>query len=60
MKNALLKLYVMMQNLVSREDGQDLIEYALLVAIIALGAVSILGVLSGQIVAAFTAVGNAL
>jgi pilus assembly protein Flp/PilA len=36
----LLKLYVKFQNLMSREEGQDLVEYALVVALIALGAVA--------------------
>jgi pilus assembly protein Flp/PilA len=36
----LLGLYVKFQNLVSREEGQDLVEYALLVALIALGSVA--------------------
>ena len=38
MNSMLLKLYVSFQNLISREEGQDLVEYALVVAIIALGA----------------------
>jgi pilus assembly protein Flp/PilA len=40
MNTMLLGLYVKFENLVSREDGQDLVEYALLVALIALGAVA--------------------
>jgi pilus assembly protein Flp/PilA len=40
MNNTLLKLYVKFQNLVSSEEGQDLVEYALVVAIIALGCVA--------------------
>jgi len=38
MNTMFLKLYVSFQNLISREEGQDLVEYALVVAIIALGA----------------------
>jgi pilus assembly protein Flp/PilA len=38
MNTMFLKLYVCFQNLISREEGQDLVEYALVVAIIALGA----------------------
>jgi pilus assembly protein Flp/PilA len=34
----LLKLYVKLQDLASREEGQDLVEYALVVALIAFGA----------------------
>jgi pilus assembly protein Flp/PilA len=38
MNTMLLKLYVKFQDLKSREEGQDLVEYALVVALIALGA----------------------
>lgn len=34
----LLKLYIKIQDLTSREEGQDLVEYALVVALIAFGA----------------------
>ena len=36
MKNSLLNLYVKFQNLKHGEEGQDLVEYALLVSLIAL------------------------
>jgi pilus assembly protein Flp/PilA len=35
-----LGLYVKFHDLVSREEGQDMVEYALVVALIALGAVA--------------------
>ena len=35
MNTMLLKLYVKFQDLASREEGQDLVEYALVVALIA-------------------------
>jgi pilus assembly protein Flp/PilA len=38
MNTMLLKLYVKFQDLMNREEGQDLVEYALVVALIALGA----------------------
>ena len=38
MNTMLLKLYVKFQDLKNREEGQDLIEYALLAGLIALGA----------------------
>jgi pilus assembly protein Flp/PilA len=40
MNKLFLTLYVRLQLLLNREDGQDLVEYALLVALIALAAVS--------------------
>jgi pilus assembly protein Flp/PilA len=36
MNNLFLSLYVKLQSLTTREEGQDLVEYALLVALIAL------------------------
>ncbi|MGA3010693.1 MAG: Flp family type IVb pilin [Terracidiphilus sp.] len=43
MSSVLLKLYVKFQNLMSRDEGQDLVEYALVVAMISLGAVAGMG-----------------
>jgi pilus assembly protein Flp/PilA len=40
MSNSLLKLYVKLQGLKNGEEGQDLVEYALLVALIALVCIS--------------------
>jgi pilus assembly protein Flp/PilA len=56
MNNALLKLYVKIQNLMLREEGQDLIEYALLGAIVSVGAVTVLGSLSAKIVTVFNTI----
>jgi pilus assembly protein Flp/PilA len=45
----LLKLHMKFEDLISREEGQDLIEYALLVALISLAAVaSITGLASNM------------
>ena len=38
MNTMLLKIYIKFQDLASREEGQDLVEYALVVALIAFGA----------------------
>jgi pilus assembly protein Flp/PilA len=40
MNTMLLKMYAKFQDLKSREEGQDLVEYALVVALIAFGAVA--------------------
>jgi len=40
MNNLFLSLYVKLQSLMVREEGQDLVEYALLVALIALAAIT--------------------
>lgn len=46
--------------LVKEDSGQDLIEYALVAALIALGAVAAMGKLGGIISTAFGNVGNQL
>jgi pilus assembly protein Flp/PilA len=40
MHGKLLRLYLTLLNLVNQEDGQDLIEYALISALIAVAAIS--------------------
>ena len=49
-----------LSNLLNDESGQDLIEYALLAAIVALGAVAAMGPLATSINAAFNAVSTKL
>jgi len=39
MKNLYMNLYLRLQNLTKSEEGQDLVEYALLVCLIALAAI---------------------
>jgi pilus assembly protein Flp/PilA len=59
MKNAFLKLYTKLQIL--RDDrGQDLVEYALVVALIALAATAGMSGLANSIKSAFTSVGGKL
>jgi pilus assembly protein Flp/PilA len=53
MNTMLLKMYVKFQDLISRDEGQDLVEYALVVALIALGATASMGRLAGAISTAF-------
>jgi len=40
MNNLFLKIYVKVQDLMNNEEGQDLVEYALLITLVALAAVS--------------------
>ena len=42
------------------DEGQDLLEYALLVALIAVVAVAAITAAGGKVVAAFTAIANAI
>ncbi|MGA3010692.1 MAG: Flp family type IVb pilin [Terracidiphilus sp.] len=60
MNTMLLKLYVKFQDLMSREEGQDLVEYALVVALIALGAVAGMGALAKGINTAFQTISTTL
>jgi pilus assembly protein Flp/PilA len=56
----LLKLYVKFQDLMNREEGQDLVEYALVVALIAFGAVAGMKVLATGLNNAFTTISTTL
>jgi pilus assembly protein Flp/PilA len=53
-------LSVKIQNLLSREEGQDLVEYALIVALISLAAITGMKTLATDINNAFNSVGNTL
>jgi pilus assembly protein Flp/PilA len=59
-KNLLLRIYVHLQNLASSEQGQDLVEYALVVALIAFGCTAAMSSLASGISSAFTNVSSAL
>ena len=59
MKDALLKLYAKMQ-IFKEENGQDLIEYALVAALIALAATAGMGTVATAINNAFSAIGSKL
>jgi pilus assembly protein Flp/PilA len=53
-------LYSGIQRLIKREEGQDLIEYALVVALIAFAAVTAMQTVAVDINAVFTSIGTAL
>jgi pilus assembly protein Flp/PilA len=50
----------MLKNLHKEESGQDLIEYALVAIIIALGAITAMGTLAGKLNSEFTNISNKL
>jgi pilus assembly protein Flp/PilA len=63
MRNNLLKLYVkaqIMRDALKDENGQDLIEYALVVSLIAFAAVAGMNTLATDINSAFIAIGTKL
>jgi pilus assembly protein Flp/PilA len=60
MNNFIMKLSAKMQNVMMSEEGQDLIEYALVVALIAFAATAGMSSLATKINAAFVTIGNTL
>jgi pilus assembly protein Flp/PilA len=60
MNDRLLKLQVKIQTILMREEGQDLIEYALVVSLIAFAAVATMQKLATDINNAYLAIGTAL
>jgi pilus assembly protein Flp/PilA len=60
MKNLLNLIYVKFKALKDREEGQDLVEYALVVALIAFGATAGMGALAGGINNAFNTISTTL
>jgi pilus assembly protein Flp/PilA len=60
MNEMMLKMYIKLQNLMAREEGQDLVEYALVVALIAFGAVAGMSRLATEINVAFNTISSDL
>jgi pilus assembly protein Flp/PilA len=60
MNQLYLSLYVKLQNLMSREEGQDLVEYALLVSLIALAVIAGVGNVATAVNKVFTNISNSL
>jgi pilus assembly protein Flp/PilA len=60
MNNLLLNIYVKFQDLMSRDEGQDLVEYALVVALIAFGATAGMKALSTGLNTAFSNISSKL
>jgi pilus assembly protein Flp/PilA len=60
MNSLFLKLYFKLQNLTQNEEGQDLVEYALLVALIALAAITGVSKIAGAITVVFSNISASL
>ena len=60
MNTMFLKMYLKLQNLMNREEGQDLVEYALVLALISVAAVASLSTLATKITSVFNGIGNDL
>jgi len=55
-----LRLLISLQNLVASEEGQDLVEYALLVCLVALAAIAGVNKVASSITNVFTRVSSTL
>ena len=60
MNNLMFNAYSTLRSLFAREEGQDLVEYALVVALIAFGAVTAMQSLSSEINTAFNTISQEL
>jgi pilus assembly protein Flp/PilA len=60
MNSLMNRLHFHLRNIVVREEGQDLVEYALVVALIALGAIAGMSALASGINQAFSTVATNL
>ena len=60
MNNMFLAMVVKMQNLMNREEGQDLVEYALLVCLIALAAITGVNKVATAVTTVFTNISTSL
>jgi pilus assembly protein Flp/PilA len=60
MNNTMIKLYVMFQDLMNREEGQDLVEYALVLFLISIAAVATLGAMAGAVTNIFQSITSKL
>jgi pilus assembly protein Flp/PilA len=60
MRNSLLNLYVKFQGLKNGEEGQDLVEYALLVALIALVCITGVGNVATAVNTVFSNISSSL
>jgi pilus assembly protein Flp/PilA len=60
MNTLFLKMFVKVQNLMAREEGQDLVEYALLITLVALAAVAGINKVASAINTVFSNISNTL
>ncbi len=56
----MLSLYVKVRNWLENQEGQGMVEYAMIVGLVAVGVLALLTLLGGQIGDIFTSITNAL
>jgi Flp pilus assembly pilin Flp len=54
MPSAFLKLYFRLLQLVTLDEGQDLVEYSLIIALVVIGAVAAVGTFASKLVGEFS------
>jgi pilus assembly protein Flp/PilA len=60
MNNLMLQMFVKAQALMVREEGQDLVEYGLVVALVAFGATAAMSTLGSALSSVFTGISSTL
>jgi len=60
MNTLAMKLYVKTQNLLAAEEGQDLVEYALLVSLIALACIAAVGSVASAVTTVFSNISTSI
>jgi pilus assembly protein Flp/PilA len=60
MNNMLLKMYVKFQELKDREEGQDLVEYTLVIALVSIAAIATMSTLASKITLVFSSIATDL
>ncbi|HUH63122.1 MAG TPA: hypothetical protein VLZ50_09010 [Terracidiphilus sp.] len=60
MHTQILRLAILLQSLMVREEGQDVIEYTLVLILVAFGATAAIKTLGGALDFAFTAISSTL
>lgn len=60
MNMTILKILVQLQNVAKREEGQDLVEYALITGLLAVAAVALINGIGTSVVNLFTSVNSTL
>ena len=60
MNNLMMKMYLVAKSLIEREEGQDLVEYALVVALIAFGAITNINYLATNLNHTFSGIASTL
>jgi pilus assembly protein Flp/PilA len=56
----MMKLYVRMQNLLNGEEGQGMVEYAMIIGLVAVGVLALLALLGTQVSHVFSSITGAL